>query len=278
MYPCSTGPNLPSLPFYLLSYTLPKTISFNHHLTPFLSLSLPLYLSLLYRKPFLSISPLSRSPDLYFSAISLPPPRLLLSFSFSASHPSPGVFLGDQSSSSQRCHTTGSSQNTHACAHTFTRMSGQQMPRFTYDYSGEQTQWEKTHTHTLGYTYTYTQTHTIVHSLPHMYTCAHHLLAAGYNEMEYGLCQRRDGVTLWLCPAGSDPVTSSSSSSQPTQPPPSPDPERRAQSGLEGGAGNSVGCSGLHSLRQALSHAQPHHLNMTKYWHCRVLNSVCRFV
>lgn len=119
MYPCSTGPNLPSLPFYLLSYTLPKTISFNHRLTPFLSLSLPLYLSLLYRKPFLSISSLSRSPDLYFSAISPLPPRLFLSLSFSASHPSPGVFLGDQSSSSQRCHTTRSSQNTHMRTHIY---------------------------------------------------------------------------------------------------------------------------------------------------------------
>lgn len=162
---------------------------------------------------------------------------------------------------------------THTCAHTFTITSGQQMPRFTYDDSGEQTQWAKTHTCLDA------NIHPNAHNpmlLPsHIPTCAHHLLAAGYNEMEDRLCQRRDGVTLWLCPAGSDPVTSSSSSSQPTQPPPSPDPERRAQSGLEGGAGNSVDCSGLHSLRQALSHVQPHHLNMTKYWHCRVLNSVC---
>ncbi|XP_035524877.1 teneurin-2 [Morone saxatilis] len=64
--------------------------------------------------------------------------------------------------------------------------------------------------------------------------------AAAYNEMEDRLCQHRDGVTFWLCPAGSDPVTSSSSSSQPTQPLPLPGPERRAQSGLEGGAGNSA--------------------------------------
>lgn len=116
-----------------LTHTLPKTISFNHHLSPFLSLSI--YLSLHYRKPFLSISPLSRSLDLYFCAFSLPPPpHLFQSLSFSASHPRPGVFLGDQSSSSQCCHTIGSSQNTHTCTHTFTIMSGQQMPTFTYDY------------------------------------------------------------------------------------------------------------------------------------------------
>lgn len=81
MYPCSTGPNLPPLPFYLLSYTLPKTISFNHHPSPFLSLSLPLYLSLFYRKPFLSIPPLlpslSLSANLYFSAISPPNPPVV---------------------------------------------------------------------------------------------------------------------------------------------------------------------------------------------------------
>lgn len=36
---------------------------------------------------------------------------------------------------------------------------------------------------------------------------------------------------------------------------------------MEGGAGNPIGRSGLHSLRRAPGHAQPHHLNTTKYWH-----------
>lgn len=81
-------------------------------------------------------------------------------------------------------------------------------------------------------------------------------------------------VWLWLCPSGSDPVSSSRSFSQPTQPPPSHSPERRSQSALEGGAGNSA-LGSIH--RQALSQAQPHHLSMTKYWHCRGLNSVCCF-
>lgn len=60
------------------------------------------------------------SPPTLLTYISLlyNPPRLFLSLSVSASHPSPGVFLGDQSSSSHRCHTVGSSQN--ACAHTHT--------------------------------------------------------------------------------------------------------------------------------------------------------------
>ena len=87
-----------------LTHTPHKTISFNHHLSPSSpSLSLPsstvnhsfpfppslallCYISLLYQTPLSSVS-----------------------LSFSASHPSPGVFLGDQSSSSQHCHTIGSS-------------------------------------------------------------------------------------------------------------------------------------------------------------------------
>lgn len=124
----------------------------------------------------------------------------------------------------------------------------------------------------MGMCWIYMHTCTLCKS--HVHMCAHHLLAACYNEMEEGLCQRRDGVTLWLCLTGSDPDTSSRSSSQPTQPPPSPSPERRSQSMLEGGAGHSAPGS-IH--RQALSHAQPHHLSMTKYWHCRRLNSVCCF-
>lgn len=186
MYPCSTGPNLLPLLFYLLSHTLPKTISFNHHLSPFLSLSI--YLSLHYRKPFLSISPLSRSLDLYFCAISPPPPpHLFLSLSFSASHPRPGVFLGDQSSSSQRCHTIRSSQNTHTCAHTFAITSGQQMPKFAYDYRVGSGHGQRKHTHAWMRTCTITCT---LSPPPHRCACAHHCLAAGYNEMEDELCQR----------------------------------------------------------------------------------------
>lgn len=109
---------LPPLPFYF-SLPLPQTISFNHHLPSLLSLSLPIYLSLIYRKPFLSISlPLSLSQVIFLCYITASPhPRLLLPLSFSASHPGPGVFLGDQSSSSQRCHAIGSSPNTHVRTH-----------------------------------------------------------------------------------------------------------------------------------------------------------------
>ena len=219
----TTSPRVsPSLSLFI---SPSSTVNHSFPLPPHLPLALPTYISLLYH----------------------PLPRLFLSLSFSASHSSPGVFLGDQSSSSQRCHTIGSSQNTHThtCAHAFSVMCGQQMPRFTYDYSKGAHAVKEKKKPTHARMQTYTQTHTI--------TCAHHLLAVFYNEMEDVFCQRRDGVTLWLRSAGSDPVTCSSSSSQPTLPPPSPGPERRAQSGLEGWSWKL--CSGLHSLRQAPSHS-----------------------
>lgn len=97
------------------------------------------------------------------------------------------------------------------------------MPRFTYDYCGEQSE-KNTHAKRQ----TYTEIHTTTRFFLHMCTWAHHLLAAGYNEIEDGLCQWRDGMTRWLYPAGFDPVSSSSSSSQPTQPLPSAGPERRS--------------------------------------------------
>lgn len=101
-----------------------------------------------------------------------------------------------------------------------------------------------------------------------MWTCAHHFLTACYNEPEDGLCQCGDGVTLWLCLAGSDPVTSSSSSSQPAHPAYATTRHREEGPSWAGGWSWKL-ISGLLSLRQALSHAQPHHLNMTKYWHCK---------
>lgn len=112
-----------------LSLFISPSSTVNHSFPPpppHLALALPTYISLLYH----------------------PLPRLFLSLSFSASHSSPGVFLGDQSSSSQRCHTIGSSQNTqtHTCTHAFSVTSGQQMPRFTYDYSEERTPSKKKHT------------------------------------------------------------------------------------------------------------------------------------
>lgn len=84
----------------------------------------------------------------------------------------------------------------------------------------------------------------------------------------------RDSANAGMQSLATTVVPSSSSSSQPTRSPPSPE-QRRAQSGLEGGAGNSAGGSGLHSLRRAPSHGQPDHLSMTKYWHGGELNRVC---
>lgn len=66
--------------------------------------------------------------------------RLFTSLSFFASHARPGVLSGDQSSSSQRWVKP---KHTHGGAHTFTVTSGQQMPRFTYDHNGEQSQLAK---------------------------------------------------------------------------------------------------------------------------------------
>lgn len=103
------------------------------------------------------------------------------------------MFLGDQSSSLLALsHYWVKPKHTRTHTHTFTIMSGQQMPRFTYDYSGKQPQSKKTHMLGCKCTHKCTQ----LHAPSLMCTCAHHLLAAGYNEMEDGLRQRRDGVTL----------------------------------------------------------------------------------
>lgn len=134
------------------------------------------------------------------------------------------------------------------------------MPRFTYDYGGEPSP-SKENTH--AGMQTYTQLRTITHPVPHAHVCLSSSPRC-YNEMEDRLCQCRDGVTLWLCPAGFDPVTSSS------QPPLSlcHSQEQRGGSSLSWRVElETVCCFGLHSLQQALSHAQPRHLNMAKHWH-----------
>lgn len=107
MYPCSTGHNLPPLIFYLFSFALPKTISFNHHLCPSLSLpSLPQaipshFLPLLHcQLIFLCYKHLTSSHP--------PPPQMFLSLSlFGCQSFEPWGVLCDQSSSTLHCHTVG---------------------------------------------------------------------------------------------------------------------------------------------------------------------------
>lgn len=111
MYPCLTGPNLPLLPFYLLLYVPLKTISFNHHLCPFLSLPL-------CRKPYPFHFPPTPVLPTYIFLLSQTHVHTYTHSFFSASHSSPGVFFGDQSSSSQRCHIVGSKQNPGTDAYT----------------------------------------------------------------------------------------------------------------------------------------------------------------
>lgn len=105
--------HVPRFPISLLGLSIfshthsPKqSPSITTSLNFFASLSPPLYLSLLYRKPFLSTP---TSPPTYISLLSSrSPDRQFLSLSDSASHPSPRVLLGDQSSSSQGCQSIGS--------------------------------------------------------------------------------------------------------------------------------------------------------------------------
>lgn len=111
MYPCLTGPSLPLLPFYLLLYVPLKTISFNHHLCPFLSLPL-------CRKPYPFHFPPTPVLPTYIFLLSQTHIHTHTHSFFSASHSSPGVFFGDQSSSSLCCHTVGSKQNAGTNAYT----------------------------------------------------------------------------------------------------------------------------------------------------------------
>lgn len=73
--------------------------------SPSITTSVRLYLSLLYCKPFLSISP-SLAVHTHVRT------HTSISLSLSASHLSPGEFFGDQSSSSQRCHNIASHTHT----------------------------------------------------------------------------------------------------------------------------------------------------------------------
>lgn len=142
------------------------------------------------------------------------------------------------------------------------------MPTFTYDYSGEQRKWnthaKDANTHNLAFP-------------PQKYTRVHLLMAAGCNEMEAGLCQSGDGVTHWLGP-GWLFLRHGLQQLQPAHPASAITRPREEGSIWAGGWSWKPVRSGLHPLRQALSHAQPHHLNMTKYWHRGELNSVCECV
>lgn len=101
--------------------------------------------------------------------------------------------------------------------HTFT--SGQQMPKFTYDYGGGAVG-ERAHMLGSEYGHISTNVHHTAHSLSLACTHAHVPSSSPscYNEMGDSLCQRGDGVTLRLYPAGTDPVTSSSDELQRLQP------------------------------------------------------------